>query len=93
MYSTTIRENQVYLPGYGRMYYENDNSAIDCNWQALRKQLLEQWTRLAKKEIDKAGPNRHRLAVLIEQKYGVSQEMIENYLRNFERTMPLMAHQ
>jgi hypothetical protein len=65
---------------------------IACNWQALRAQLLLQWEQLTARELDKAGPNRHRLALLIESKYGVAAQMIENYLRNFERTMPLTGH-
>src|SRR5689334_14753447 len=65
---------------------------ISCNWQALRAQLLLQWGKLTPRALDKAGPDRHRIAELIEHEYGVAADMIENYLRNFERTMPLTGH-
>ena len=61
---------------------------ISCDWQALRGQLLLQWKRLTAREIDKIGPHRKSLAALIQQKYGIAAELIENYLMNFERTMP-----
>ena len=62
---------------------------VACDWPALRGQLMLQWNRLKRKDLDKAGPNRRRLAVLIEDEYGIASEMIENYLYHFERTMPL----
>ena len=65
---------------------------ILCNWQALRAQLLLQWNKLTPWEIDKAGPHLLRLSGLIARKYDISARMIENYLRNFERTMPLTGH-
>lgn len=65
---------------------------INCNWRALRAQLLLQWTRLTPRALDETGPDRHRIAELIEHEYGVAADMIENYLRNFERTMPLTGH-
>jgi len=64
--------------------------AISCQWEALRKQLLLQWGRLSRQEIDRAGPWRDRLAVLIHNKYGISTTLAENYLHNFERVLPLM---
>jgi hypothetical protein len=55
----------------------------------LREQILMQWARLSSREIDEAGPNRGRLALLIHNRYGISARLIENYLRNFERVLPL----
>lgn len=66
-----------------------DYGAIACEWEPLRKQLLAQWNRLTEPELDEAGPNRRRLAMLIEHKSGVDRRLAENYLRNFERTLPL----
>ncbi len=63
---------------------------ITCKWEPFREQILMQWNRLSAREIDEVGPNRSRLAVLIENKYGVAAGLVENYLRNFERTLPLM---
>jgi hypothetical protein len=77
-----------YLP---RVPYEAP-AMVNCNWQALRAQLLQQWEKLTPRKLDKAGPNRRRIAELIEGEYGIAASMIENYLRNFERTMPLAGH-
>ena len=63
---------------------------VTCQWEALREQLLLQWARLTSQEVDKAGPRRDRLAVLIYNKYGINAYVAENYLRNFERILPLM---
>lgn len=62
---------------------------IKCNWVALREQLLQQWERVTRHELESAGPNRRLIAKLIEKKYGIASAMVENYLRNFERTLPL----
>lgn len=62
---------------------------IACDWELLRTQLLYQWQRLTSVEVDLAGPNRKRIAMLVERKYGIAYQAVENYLRNFERTLPL----
>jgi hypothetical protein len=61
-----------------------------CDWPTLRNQLLLQWNNLTSAEVDKAGPDRHRLALLIQRKNGIPADMVENYLHNFERTLPLV---
>jgi hypothetical protein len=63
---------------------------ITCKWEPLRKQMLMQWNQLTARELDEAGPNRQKLASLVNRKYGVSIPLVENYLRNFERTLPLL---
>ena len=72
--------NDAY-PGTGR---------VRCSWEPLKAQLLEQWDRLSPGELEEAGPYRARLALLIQRKYGIASGLVENYLRNFERTMPAM---
>jgi hypothetical protein len=67
--------------------YSDDH--IVCDWTALREQLLHQWERLSPVEMDHAGPHRRKIAQLVERKYGIAAPCIENYLHNFERTMPL----
>jgi hypothetical protein len=62
---------------------------ISCQWEALRKQLLLQWARLTPQEVDNAGPWRNKLVALIQKKYGIKPRLIENYMRNFERVLPL----
>lgn len=62
---------------------------ISADWPVLRAQLLSQWKKITARELDDAGPHRYRIANLIERKYGISAQLVENYLCNFERTMPL----
>ena len=66
------------------------SSILLCNWQMLREQLLSQWTLITPTELDITGANCCRIADLIAHKYGLSPVLVENYLRNFERTMPLL---
>lgn len=63
---------------------------IHCRWESFREQILVQWNRLSSHEVDAIGPSRGKLADLIETRYGISSGMVENYLRNFERTLPLI---
>jgi hypothetical protein len=64
---------------------------ITCDWQALQEQLLSQWNRLTASELIGIMYNRRRIALLVERKYGIPYRLVENYLRNFEQTMPLAA--
>jgi hypothetical protein len=63
---------------------------IVCKWEPFREQILHQWDRLTARELDEVGPNRSKLAMLIENRYGIAAHLVENYLRNFERTLPLI---
>jgi len=65
---------------------------VSYDWRALRTQLLEQWGDLTAMELDSTGADRHKIALLVECKYGIASKMVENYLRNFERTLPLAAN-
>lgn len=65
------------------------NSMLNCDWKALRLQLMLQWNKLDRASIDDAGPDAPMLANLIQQKYGIASELAENYLRNMARTLPL----
>lgn len=62
---------------------------VTCDWSVLSSQLLNQWNRLTKPELENTNQNRHEIARLIEEKYGVEPSMTENYLANLERTLPL----
>ena len=79
-YSPTQWKNPNYMP----------SSILLCNWKQLRKQLLSQWPLLTADELRITGANCIRIANLISHKYGIAPESVENYLRNFERTMPLL---
>ena len=69
--------------------FANDNDILDCDWASVRDQLLEQWKRLSKRELDAAGPHRQAIASLVQNKYGIDSVLVENYLANLERTLPL----
>ena len=62
---------------------------ISCDWQAISAQLLNQWKKISKTDLEKTLHNRHRIAMLVEEKYGVHATLTENYLKNLERTLPL----
>ena len=61
-----------------------------CDWQALCAQLLQQWNLLTPNDLMAIGPSRHHIAALVCRKYGVNKVLVENYLTNLERTLPLM---
>jgi len=62
---------------------------VTCDWNIISAQLLNQWKDLTPAELEDTYHDRHRIALLIEQKYGVQPELTENYLQNLERTLPL----
>jgi hypothetical protein len=61
---------------------------LHCEWHDLRGQLLLQWCRLSPHELDEAGPNRQRLARLIQRRYGISAPLVISYLQHFEHILP-----
>ena len=65
------------------------NDVIACDWQAISAQLLSQWKKITKAELERTQHNRYQIALLVEEKYGVHAMLTENYLRNLERTLPL----
>jgi len=65
-------------------------SLLLCNWHIMRRELLRQWTLLTADDLDIVGPDCRRIARLIAHKYGIVPDVMENYLRNFERTLPLL---
>lgn len=69
--------------------YANDN--VTCDWRALKEQLLNQWERITPWELEHTRRNRRRIAQLVERKYGVYAVLVENYLKNIERTLPMFG--
>jgi len=69
--------------------YPATSDWVKCDWEALSSQLLEQWHDITLEELEKTRKDRHAIARLIERKEGVSATLVENYLRNLERTLPL----
>lgn len=89
MYFAVSMERAM-VPSAAQWNYEDiSRSTITCGWDALRMQLLHEWNLLTAHEIDEAGPDRIRLAQLVQDKYGIPTDSIERYLQNCERTLPL----
>jgi hypothetical protein len=78
----------MFIPGEAA---DAARTEVSCNWSALREQLLNQWDRITPYELESTNHIRLNIARLIQKKYGISVEMAVNYLRNFERTLPLLG--
>jgi len=74
---------------YPRRVINSTSYDLRCNWPMLRSQLLQQWTLLTEYDLEITGPNATYIAGLIEKKYGISSTLVENYLVNFARTIPV----
>lgn len=72
------------------MWSEDDACEhITCDWHCLSAQLLSQWKKLTQEELEYTGHNRQAIAELIERKHGIDAQLVEHYLQNVERTLPL----
>lgn len=70
--------------------HEHVTDRITCDWSCFSAQLLNQWHHITRQELEYTRHNRRAIAELIERKYGVDALLVENYLRNVERTLPLL---
>lgn len=64
-------------------------ACVTCDWKCLSTQLLNQWQNITRQELEYTQHDRHAIAELIERKYGIDALLVENYLLNIERTLPL----
>lgn len=71
------------------LYGKASEEPMRCNVNALTCLLLKQWNKLTRHELERTRFIKERLALLIEQKYGVNATLAENYLTNIERTLPV----
>ena len=85
---SSVHHTRAYVLTTGLM--NKNNEWMVCNWQALCAQLLLQWNRLTTDELKEAGANRRRIAYLVSEKYDIDTRLVENYLSNLERTLPLV---
>jgi|GEM_PF-3151216 len=91
-YQATLTRNMMYELVVAQRTPANTNTQkVSCDWRMLRAQLLEQWDELSEFELEATGRDRRRIAALIQRKYGISTDMAETYLYNFERTLPLLG--
>ncbi|MES2984724.1 MAG: hypothetical protein V4735_06020 [Pseudomonadota bacterium] len=72
---------------------DNSHEWMVCDWQALCAQLLQQWNRLSASDLEDVGPSRRELAALVQRKYDIALPLVENYLANLERTLPLIQNE
>ena len=56
----------------------------------LRRVLLDQWKHLNPLELDKIRSSRRQIALLVQRQTGIAHELVEHYLRNIERTLPVV---
>lgn len=78
---------------YRTNYRQAPQAANDdiCDWNCLSAQLLDQWKRITREELEETGHTRQGIARLIECKYGIHFRLVENYLSNLERTLPILT--
>ena len=65
------------------------NQEIQCSKNAMRELLLQQWRRLTPNDLEETEYVKEQIAILIQYKYGIDSQLIENYLSNLERTLPV----
>lgn len=89
MYRSAVSQGDNRQLGLFSPYFQREDTRIRCDWAELRTQLLQQWTNIPVEELDRAGPDRRRIARLVARIYHIATDMVENYLLNVERTLPL----
>lgn len=70
--------------------FDLEDDFVNCDWTVISGQLLNQWPKLTPMELERTRHNRHEIALLIQKKYGIHAILTENYLKNLERTLPLL---
>ena len=68
-----------------------DDQPMTCSPHLLVSLLISQWKSLSPQDIEATQYCKRRIAKLIEQKYKIDSLLVENYLTNLERTLPLAA--
>ena len=63
---------------------------VTCDWTMLSMQLLNQWKELTRQDLECTDHSRYAIAKLVERKHGINARLVENYLCNVERTLPLL---
>lgn len=64
---------------------------VACERSVLEDLILQQWKKITRQELEKTAYSKKKIALLIERKYGVHHALMENYLSNLERTLPITA--
>jgi uncharacterized protein YjbJ (UPF0337 family) len=57
------------------------------NWDQIEGGVKEKWGKLTDDELTQIGGKRDRLAGLIQQKYGLAKEAVEDQIAKFEASL------
>jgi uncharacterized protein YjbJ (UPF0337 family) len=60
---------------------------IEGQWKELAGGVKEKWGKLTDDELTQIGGKRDRLAGLIQQKYGLAKEAVEDQIAKFEASL------
>jgi uncharacterized protein YjbJ (UPF0337 family) len=58
---------------------------VEGNWRQFRGKIRENWTRLTEDELDRIAGRRDRLTSKLQELYGVSRELAEWQIKQWER--------
>ena len=57
---------------------------VEANWQQFKGEVHANWERLTSDHLDTIGGARVRLAIKIQEAYGVTSDEAERQIKNFE---------
>lgn len=60
---------------------------IEGNWKQFKGGVKEQWGKLTDDELTRIGGKRDKLAGLLQEKYGLAKEAVEDEISGFERRL------
>lgn len=60
---------------------------IEGKWKQLKGRAREKWGKLTDDELTVINGKREKLAGLLQQKYGIAKEEVENEIAAFERSL------
>ena len=60
---------------------------IEGNWKQFKGGVKEQWGKLTDDELTRIGGKRDKLAGLLQEKYGLAKEAVEDEISDFERRL------
>ncbi len=60
---------------------------IEGNWKQFKGGVKEQWGRVTDDELTRIAGKRDKLAGLLQEKYGLAKEAVEDQISSFERRL------
>jgi uncharacterized protein YjbJ (UPF0337 family) len=65
---------------------------IEGNWKQLKGNVKQQWGKLTDSQLDVIAGKRDKLAGRIQEAYGISKEVAEKQLSDWEKGLKEIAH-